>query len=461
LTERFSLQGRLALAYGAALLLTLLVFALATRAVMLQSERAELDARLTQIAAAVAPVPVHQRGALHVDARGAERIARLDGTLAESTVLSGDGSLVFTTSPALPPVQQHPAFVPEGWYAATAPVTRAGHRLGTVFVWHDTSLERGFEQRASTPLLIVLALLAFASLGAGALAARLGLRPLRAMTEVVAEIEARDLSRRIGPQRVPREIARLAEAFDRMLDRLADAFQRERQFTADASHELRAPLTVIRATAEYALQTERDAAEYRKSLRAIGLEAIDLELLVRDLLAAARAEESEPRLGARADLGAVTFDVVEELFPVARERGVRVQTALEDDVEIGLDPHAVGRLLRALLDNALRHAASLVRVRVERGEGAARLVLADDGSGFSAEALDHATERFWRDDPARQRGEGTGLGLAIAHGLVAAAGGALTLGNDAHGGAIVTVTLPLAPRHPELVEGPRARSAPS
>jgi signal transduction histidine kinase len=129
---------------------------------------------------------------------------------------------------------------------------------------------------------------------------------------------------------------------------------------------------------------------------------------------------------------------------VSRERGVRMQTALDDEVEVALEAQAVGRLLRALLDNALRHAASVVQVRVETGAREARLVLADDGAGFSAEALQHATERFWRDDPARQRGEGTGLGLAIASGLASAAGGALTLANDQRGGAVVTVTLPLA-----------------
>ncbi|HTJ27477.1 MAG TPA: ATP-binding protein [Candidatus Limnocylindria bacterium] len=439
-----SLQRRLTLAYAAALLLTLLAVAVAAREIVVRSERGELDARLARIAAAVAPVPLRERGTLHVDPRGADRIARLDGTLAESTVLGNDGKLVFTTSPALPPVPRHAALVPEGWLARTAPVVRAGRRIGTVFVWHDLGPERGVEDRATTAFSVVLALLALVALAAGALAARVGLRPLRAMTALVTEIEAHDLSRRIGARPMPREIARLAEAFDRMLERLDAAFARERRFTADASHELRAPLTVIRATAEYALQSERDAAEYRRALQGIGLEAIELEQLVRDLLAAARADETAPRLGASSDLGATAFDVVEELFPLARERGVFVQTALEDDVEVALEAQAVGRLLRALLDNALRHAASLVHVRVEADAGEARVVLADDGPGFSAEALQHATERFWRDDPARRRGEGTGLGLAIASSLAAAAGGTLALRNDPRGGAVVSVSLPLA-----------------
>jgi two-component system OmpR family sensor kinase len=445
MSERASLHLRLTLAYAIALLLTLIAVGIADRAIVVRSQRAELDPRLARIADAVAQIPRDEDGTPHVDARGGAQIAQLDGTLAESTVLRNDGTLAFSTSPALPPVPGRPALVPDGWLTRTAPIVRAGRSIGTVLVWHDLGPEREVEDRATMGLAAVLALLAIGALGAGAFAVRWALRPLRTMTALVTEIEAHDLSRRIGPQPMPHEIARLADAFDRMLDRLASAFERERRFTADASHELRAPLTVIRATAEYALQSERDATEYRRALQAIGLEAIDLEQVVRDLLAAARANETAPNLGASSDLGATAFDVVEELFPLARARGVRVQTALEDGVEVPLEAQTVGRLLRALLDNALRHAGSLVRVRVEGAPSEARLVLTDDGPGFSADALHHATERFWRDDPARRRGEGTGLGLAIASTLAAAAGGALTLANDPHGGAVVSVSLPRTP----------------
>jgi signal transduction histidine kinase len=107
------------------------------------------------------------------------------------------------------------------------------------------------------------------------------------------------------------------------------------------------------------------------------------------------------------------------------------------------------RAVICLVHNALKYARSRVEVRVERGgDGAVRLIVADDGPGFSSDALEHATERFWRDDPARERriknGGGTGLGLSIARAIVEASGGTIRLTNGASGGAVVVVELPSA-----------------
>jgi signal transduction histidine kinase len=131
---------------------------------------------------------------------------------------------------------------------------------------------------------------------------------------------------------------------------------------------------------------------------------------------------------------------------LARARSIAVRRELPEDVRVAIEPQAATRIVRAILDNALRHArvGGEVCVAIQVGERDAALVISDDGPGFSEDALRHATERFWRDDPARQRGEGTGLGLAIAQSIATTAHGRLELHNGAAGGAVVRVTLPLA-----------------
>lgn len=454
-----TLQGRLTLAYTAALLLTLLAFAFGALLIVTRSERAEVSARLTGIAATVSSLAVWREGLFQRKSVDAERIAALDGTIAESTIFAPDGSVLFSTTRAIPAAvrdaaKERPAEAWTGevgiaaapWLARVDPIVRDGKTLGLAIAWHDVLPDRGFENRVVSGFALAIPLLGLFSLVLGALTARAGLRPLYAIADVVSEIEAHDLSRRIPSERVPREIARLGDAFNRMLDRLEAAFAREREFTADASHELRAPLTVIRATAEYALESYRDGSEYRRALQSIGLEANDLELLVRDLLSSARADSSAPMVGATTELGAATFDVVEELYPLARARSIVVRRALPDDVHVALEPQAAARIVRAILDNAIRHAADggEVRVELESGKREATLVISDDGAGFSEDALRNATKRFWRDDPSRARGEGTGLGLAIAEGIARAAGGRIELRNGPAGGAAVAVKLPLA-----------------
>ncbi len=456
-----SLQGRLTLAYVGALLLTLLAFSFTALQLVSLSQRNALDARLTHVAEGLRSFAVWRDGVFQRSGVNPVRVAQLDGTFAESTIFSPSGALLFSTTPAIPDAIRRVAANPHaaawagavggaagGLRAGIVPIVRDGVTLGNAIVWHDSLPERAFAARISSLFAFALAIAALVSIVVGALAARAGLRPLYAMTDAVAEIEAHDLSRRVGTMRMPREIERLAQAFNRMLDRLQAAFERERQFTADASHELRAPLTVIRATAEYALETDREGSQYRRALHSIALEANDLEVLVRGLLSTARAESNGPALGASSEIAAVAFDVVEELYPIARARGITVVHPFADELRVALDPDGMARIVRAVLDNAIQHAArgGTVSVAVERGTHDATLVITDDGPGFSGEALLHATERFWRDDPSRQRrdGTGTGLGLAIAQSIASAAGGTLALRNAPQGGAIVRVTLPLA-----------------
>jgi signal transduction histidine kinase len=457
MTESWSIARRLTVAYGGALFFTLLAFALVGMGIVQYSERAQYESDLLQVARKVDGLSSWHDGAFHPREIDDVRIARINSTLAESAIFRPGGGVVYSSSPAMPAFVQGlartlPAHDTAGrfqtanahWLAAIVPIVYEGTARGTVVTWHNEASWMGLEQRLSTFILYCTPVFAVIALLFGAAIARAGLRPLHAIAGVVSEIETRDLSRRIPLRGMPRELERFASAFNNLLDRLEAAFTRERQFTADASHELRAPLTVIRATAEYALQTYRDGTEYRRALQTIGFEAQDLEALIRDLLAAARNESLAATTPARADFAATAFDVMEELYPIARSRGISVMPDLPPELIVAIDAQSATRLIRVLLDNALRHASHSVRIAVRREGTSAVLIVTDDGDGFSDEALRHATERFWRDDASRQRGEGTGLGLSIALGVAHAAGGSISLGNAAPRGAEVRITLPLA-----------------
>lgn len=457
MVDRHSLRGRLTLTFTAALLLTLFVAGAGALGLVHWSQRTEVDGRLVRIADTLSSWARWRDGVFQSRAIDARAAARLNGTLAESSIFARDGAVLFSTTPAIPDVLRRAVvgvhgigstgdFVeaPNVWRASIAPVVRDGKTLGMSVAWHDVLLDRSFEQRVAFMFLAGAPILAIFAFGTAAWAARRGLRPLDDMVGAVEEIEAHALSRRLPEARMPRELERFARAFNHMLGRLEAAFARERQFTADASHELRAPLSVIGATAEYALEAHRDGADYRRALQSIELEANDLGRLMHDLLASARSDATVAASDVPCDIGAVAFDVVEELYPLARKRRVAVEHPHADEVLVALDAEKMTRVVRAILDNAIRHASDggNVGVSVQWSERESTLEIRDDGPGFSDLALQHATERFWRGDVARGRAQGTGLGLSIAFSIVAHAGGKLELVNGTRGGAVVRVRLP-------------------
>lgn len=460
-----SLRGQLALAYAAALLLVLILFAAATLALVDRIQRTTLDERLQTAARAVSAIVEQRNGRIDIDPRDRQQFGIIVGTRLDAAIVDGQRGVAASTVVRIPDAVRALAAnsvagtqtVKMG--AASLRVTRVpvpiGRApLGTVLVWRDLDDVEDLDNRLALAFAFAIPLLAaLAVLGGGAVAAR-GLRPLVALAEVASEIEAHDLSRRIAIPSRPDELGRLCATFDRMLDRLEDAFDRQRRFTGDASHELRAPLSVIRAEADLMLRRVRTPPEYQRALRSIAAQADELEALTRDLLAAARGEAGVDAGTEQVDLAAIAGAAADQLEPLGRARGVAVQRELAADGAVRGSESALRRTAICLLHNALVHArpGGTVTLRVERDGDVVRLVVADDGPGFTREALLHATERFWRGDPARPRMDGdaeepqggTGLGLSIAEAIVVSAGGTLVLGNRAEGGAIVVAAFPLA-----------------
>jgi len=296
---------------------------------------------------------------------------------------------------------------------------------------------------------LVAALVVAGTVGAGALGMRLASVALRPTGEITAQAEAISagtLSERITAHADVEEFTRLVTVLNGMLDRLDRAFQVQRHFTADASHELRAPLTVLKGDIDVALKRERSAAEYRETLVRCREEVERLARLASDLLVLARSDASLPlEHVAELDLLALVRRVVGRFESAAGSRGVRL-TVTGPETTVSGDERLLERVVGNLVDNAVKHCRAGGEVRVELAQNReAEITVSDEGPGVSPEHVQYLFVRFFRGDPARQRAEGSGLGLAIAKAGAEVHGGRLEfLGNRAGGGgAVFRLNLPL------------------
>ncbi|MFD7590522.1 ATP-binding protein [Kitasatospora sp. NPDC059811] len=269
------------------------------------------------------------------------------------------------------------------------------------------------------------------------------LRPVEAIRAEVDAITGRDLHRRVPEPGTADEIARLAATMNAMLDRLEASGRRQRQFIADASHELRSPLAVLRTQLEVA-DTHPDPAVRAELVHGALQDTDRLQSLATDLLLLARLDAggAEDRPRQRIDLTGLVAATV-----LGRPAGPhRRTTDLAPAVAVEGIPLWLGRLLTNLLDNADRHAAGAVHVRLaaDRARGVAVLDVEDDGPGIPPADRERVFERFTRLDDARSRDEGgSGLGLPIARDIARHHGGTLAV-TPTPSGARLTATLPLA-----------------
>jgi two-component system OmpR family sensor kinase len=294
-------------------------------------------------------------------------------------------------------------------------------------------------------LLTLLTVLA--SAGAYALGRRIAgaaLKPTGEITAQAESISAGTLSERITAHADVEEFTRLVTVLNGMLDRLDGAFQIQRQFTADAGHELRAPLTVLKGDIDVTLKRDRTSAEYRETLMRCREEVERLARLASDLLVLARCDAAVPlEHVADVDFRSLILRLVSRFQAAAVRRGVRIRVATGEVVVAG-DERLLDRVVSNLVDNAVKYCRPGGEVKLELvSDGAAVLTVSDEGDGVPPEHLSHLFVRFFRGDPARQRSEGTGLGLAIARaGAEAHAGRLVFVGNAP--GAVFRLVLPLA-----------------
>jgi signal transduction histidine kinase len=287
------------------------------------------------------------------------------------------------------------------------------------------------------PVVFVLA-----TVGAYLLAAA-ALRPVERMRSQAAAVTEDTPGRRLEVPPSRDEIARLAATLNDMLARLQAALDRERLFVADAGHELRTPLSLLRTEIELALRHPRDATELRAALVSALEETVRLVQLTEDLLLLVRTDhrDSSPAAAGTTvgDLEPVLHRVADRLRNGAADRTVVVDCPTGLTAVIPED--RLERAVTNLLRNAQQHAMGPIELSAHRHGGQVRIQVRDHGPGFPSEFLPHAFDRFTQADRARAT-TGTGLGLAITAAIARSCGGDYGAANHPDGGATVWITLP-------------------
>ena len=313
-----------------------------------------------------------------------------------------------------------------------------------------TSLESTDEELESLRNILVylvpLALI-LAGIGGWFLAGR-SLSPVVAMADQARQIGVANLSERLPVANPRDELGRLAETFNSLLARLEGSLIQQRQFMADASHELRTPVTTARTAASVALQQPtRSEADYRETLALIEQETTRLSRIVDDMFTLARADAgSYPVRSMPMYLDEVVDEVVRALRVVASTRDISISENVLRPAPFTGDEDLVRRLILNIADNAVRYApsGSVVRVALDRAGGDYAISVSDDGPGIPAEIQPRIFERFYRVDEARTHGRdgGAGLGLALARWIARAHGGDVTLAASSRAGSTFVITLP-------------------
>jgi len=323
------------------------------------------------------------------------------------------------------------------------PVVRGGERLVLVV---GATREDGNETLASFRQLLLIVgpiALALASLAGYALAG-LSLRPVESMRRRAAAISAETPGGRLPVPQTGDEIERLAETLNAMLARLETALERERDFVADAGHELRTPLALLRTELELALRHAESAKELREAMRSSSVEVDRLAQLADDLLLIARSDRGQLPLRLETlEASELLTSIASRFEWRAQEAGRPLHAAPATGFQVWGDRIRLEQALGNLVDNALRHGGGEVWLSARQANGLVELHVTDEGSGFPGAFLGQAFERFARSDQARTRG-GSGLGLSIVRVIAEAHGGSAHVANDGRGGADVWVALPSA-----------------
>ncbi|MGI6031188.1 MAG: sensor histidine kinase [Eubacteriales bacterium] len=300
--------------------------------------------------------------------------------------------------------------------------------------------------------LLLLPLMVIVS-GVGAyLLARSTFRPIDRIIEAAGAIsEGRDLSRRIGLPPGRDEISRLAQAFDHMFARLETSFEAEKQFTSDASHELRTPTAVILAQCDYTRKNACDTEQYSQAIEVIDRQARKMSALISQLLQMTRLEQGTQQVSLeQADLSQLVEVICEEQpgFP----RGITLETDLQPEVMAWFDVTLMSRLVQNLVNNAVQYGRSggHVWVVLREKKGQVCLSVRDDGVGIPADRLEKIWQRFYQVDGTRGSEGGAGLGLTMVRQIARLHGGEVTVESREGQGSLFTLRFAAEPERGEV-----------
>ncbi|HEX3110000.1 MAG TPA: ATP-binding protein [Thermoanaerobaculia bacterium] len=413
---RFSIRARLTLAYAALLAIVLVAFTFITLEAMRISALSAADDELRSRVRETQSLWYHGRGL------SARTRSELDQHTGDVFRIEQGGRLLYQSKT---PFDEHTMRM------IRAPLS------GDVTIRMAIPL-RPYEEviaRFRIALLSAVPIALLIAAGGGYWLSGRVLRPVDRITQEARAITADDLGLRVVLPESRDELRLLAETINAMLDRIESAFRRLVQFTADASHELRSPVALMRTTAEVALRRPRDEGGYREALQQVLAESERLSLMIEDLLLLARSDAGADALERK------PIDSAGPLRAALARIERPVHPAIDDGVIVEANTLALQQLFTILLDNAVKYSTDAIDVSLHARNGSAVIQVSDRGIGIAAEDLPHVFERFYRADKARSRG-GAGLGLAIARRIAEIHGGTIEVVSEPGAGSTFTVTLP-------------------
>jgi heavy metal sensor kinase len=455
-----SIRARLTLWYSAVMVVALAAFSAGVLWLHARWGRAQFDSELASLELAVSGVMQEElsesgnlrkavsetRTSMDVPGR-ATAILDLQGTpiAAQWHGFSYDVSVVMAHDLAQP----HFMTLSEGGNAWRVLTQRESSIVGDYVILVAGTLDQLGRQQYLLARILLLAtpLIVLMTAGVSWWVAASALRPMTLLAEQAEAITSRSPDWRLDAPAVMDELGQLARAFNRLLSRLGAASQRQRQFMTDASHELRTPVSVIQTAAEVTLgQHTREDWEYREALTIVNEQSTRLSRMVQDMFVLARADAGGYRLDRRlVDVDEIVAECVRAISVVAATSDIRLTTELESGVCVSADAGLLRRLVTNLLDNAVQYTppGGSVAVIVNHDAASATITVSDTGPGIPLPDRERVFERFVRLDPARSATSGAGLGLSIARWIAEQHGGTLTLEENADGGSLFIVRLPM------------------
>lgn len=336
----------------------------------------------------------------------------------------------------------------------TYPIIEENHPVKIIQV--ASSLEE-VEDALNTLFIILIitvpSALLIAVLGGQFLAYK-ALKPVDYITQTARHITSKNLNQRIPPTKVKDEIGRLIDTFNDMISRLDHSFRQIKQFTQDASHELKTPLTILKGEVEVTLRKERTPYEYQQTLRS-NLEEINrMSQIVDDLLVLSKADSGELKIKKEmVNLNQVLDEVISHMEVLANEKGIRIETLNHnEDIHLYGDPLRLRELFLNLISNGIKYTeqGGLIRISIEKSNENGlknqfvKVIVSDTGIGISEEDKTKIFDRFYRVDKSRSRDQGgSGLGLSICKWIVESHKGEIKVESELGKGSSFIVKLPI------------------
>lgn len=295
-------------------------------------------------------------------------------------------------------------------------------------------------------IFVTIPLCVLIAIGGGLFLASKALSPIDHITKTAKAIGKGDLSRRLNMPNIKDEVGNLAMTFDEMLDKLESSLKKERQFTSDASHELRTPVAVITAQAEEALSGKKGVDDYREALETILMESKKMRNIISQLLMLTRGDEKKyiPIIEG-IDLSVMAEKIIYEMNEAANKKNIKLLLDAPDKLYVECDQTLITQLIINLVSNAIKYnrEGGWVKLTLDKDDNYANISVEDNGIGIPDEDMPYIFDRFYRVDKSR-KSDGIGLGLSIVKWIVDTHRGNIEVESTLNKGSRFLVKLPLS-----------------